>query len=257
MFKWLAAFLGFQILGYSGAILGFFIGSTIDRTLRLGIGAVNPLSSQHRQDAFLKTIFTLMGKLAKADGHISQAEIDHVENFMVQMGMTPEHKKQAIEFFKVGSASDFDIKPLMDEFISVCGRTRNLSQVLLSYLLGVALADGVFDSSEEKLVREIALTLGFSSSQFDQLIYMIRNQNHFAGGQAASTSASEDAYAALGVSAEDTDPQIKRAYRSLMSKYHPDKLIGQGMPEDMIKGATERSQEIQGAYDLIKKSRQT
>jgi DnaJ like chaperone protein len=63
------------------------------------------------------------------------------------------------------------------------------------------------------------------------------------------------AYQALGVEKTATDAEIKKAYRKLMSEYHPDKLIGQGLPEDMIKAATERAQEIQAAYDLIKKSR--
>jgi DnaJ like chaperone protein len=59
----------------------------------------------------------------------------------------------------------------------------------------------------------------------------------------------------LGVSKESSDHEIKRAYRKLMSQYHPDKLMGQGVPEDMIKMATAQAQEIQTAYDLIKKSR--
>ena len=57
------------------------------------------------------------------------------------------------------------------------------------------------------------------------------------------------------MSKDSTDAEVKRAYRKLMSQYHPDKLIGQGMPEDMIAMATEQSKEIQVAYDLIKKSR--
>ena len=63
------------------------------------------------------------------------------------------------------------------------------------------------------------------------------------------------AYEALGITEQTSDKDAKRAYRKLMSEYHPDKLMGQGVPDDMIKVATERSQEVQAAYDLIKKSR--
>jgi DnaJ like chaperone protein len=68
-------------------------------------------------------------------------------------------------------------------------------------------------------------------------------------------AALDDAYKALGVSKDSSDAEIKRAYRKLMSQYHPDKLIGQGMPEDMIAMATEQAKDIQLAYDLIKKQR--
>ena len=72
---------------------------------------------------------------------------------------------------------------------------------------------------------------------------------------ATSAAALDDAYKALGVTKDSTDQEIKRAYRKQISQYHPDKLIGQGLPEDMIAMATEQSKEIQLAYDLIKKNR--
>ncbi|MBT7227587.1 MAG: DnaJ domain-containing protein, partial [Gammaproteobacteria bacterium] len=75
-----------------------------------------------------------------------------------------------------------------------------------------------------------------------------------ARGQATATQLSA-AYTALGVKQSNSDSQIKRAYRKLISDNHPDKLIGQGMPEDMVKLATERTQEIQKAYELIVTSR--
>ena len=71
----------------------------------------------------------------------------------------------------------------------------------------------------------------------------------------ARGSSQEDAYRALGVESTATDKEVKRAYRKLMSEHHPDKLIAKGVPEAMIKLATERTQEIQTAYELIRKSR--
>jgi DnaJ like chaperone protein len=83
-----------------------------------------------------------------------------------------------------------------------------------------------------------------------------RNAWYTDPGQKVTTAvALGDAYKALGVTKDSTDAEIKRAYRKLMSQYHPDKLMGQGVPEDMIAMATEQAKEIQLAHDLIKKSR--
>lgn len=255
MVKLIGAFLGYITLGFPGALLGYFVGSIIDRSMRLGMGAVNPLSAKSRQESFLKTSFILMGKLAKADGHVSKDEISSVESFMSQLGMTTDHRKQAIEYFKLGSSDNFDIQPCLDDFKQHCGHTKSLNQALLTYLIVLALADGILDKAEEALLSSIAQQLGFTEAEFAQLMSMIGAQDQFGGG--ATTAASiEQAYKALGVTEADSDKDIKRAYRRLMSKYHPDKLIGQGLPEDMIKDATERSQEIRTAYELIKKHRE-
>jgi DnaJ like chaperone protein len=97
--------------------------------------------------------------------------------------------------------------------------------------------------------------LGYGPEAFKHLLHMVQNQSHFGGQAVDSAAALEDAYKALGVSKDNTDAEIKRAYRKLMSQYHPDKLMGQGVPQDMIAMATEQAKEIQVAYDLIKKHR--
>jgi DnaJ like chaperone protein len=255
LFKIFTVILGYYLFGFWGALAAFFLGSFIDRTLTYGIGGVNPLGRAHREAVFLGTVFTLMGKIAKADGRVSEEEIAHVEQMFNKLGMTPEHRQRAIALFKQGSAADFDIRPILSEFIAVCGHTANLRQMLLVYLIVMAFADGRLDVAEESLLKDIALHLGYSQEMFQQLMAMVTNQTHFAGGQAASATAIVDAYKALGVSKDSSDQEIKRAYRKLMSQYHPDKLMGQGMPEDMIKMATAQAQEVQIAYDMIKKSR--
>ena len=255
MFKFLGALLGFYFFGFFGAVAAFFLGSIIDRSLSYGIGGVNPLSRAHRESVFLGTVFVLMGKIAKADGRVSEAEVAHVEQMFNKLGMSVEHRQQAIGLFKKGGTADFDIKPAVQEFMSVCGNTTSLRQMLLVYLIVMAFADGSLDPAEESLLKEIALHLGYSEEMFQNIMAMVINQTHFAGGKAATESSLDDAYKALGVSKENTDQEVKRAYRKLMSQYHPDKLMGQGMPEDMIAMATAQAQEVQIAYDLIKKSR--
>jgi DnaJ like chaperone protein len=116
-------------------------------------------------------------------------------------------------------------------------------------------ADGQMHPAEEALLSDIAQRLGYDQATFRHMLDMVLNQTHFAGGQVSSASALEDAYKALGVSRDSSDQEIKRAWRKLMSQYHPDKLMGQGVPEDMIAMATEQAKEIQLAYDLIRKNR--
>jgi DnaJ like chaperone protein len=220
-----------------------------------GSGGINPLQNALRQAVFLETVFTSMGKLAKADGHVSQDEISHVEQFMQKLGMTEGHRLQAIALFKQGTDPAFDIEPTYRRFMAVCGHTKHLKQVLLVYLIVMALADGHLHPAEESLLGDIAARLGYDQVMFKKMLEMVQNQSHFSGGQASAVSVLDDAYKALGVTKDNTDAEIKRAYRKLMSQYHPDKLMGQGVPEDMIAIATEQAKEIQLAHDLIKKSR--
>jgi DnaJ like chaperone protein len=147
----------------------------------------------------------------------------------------------------------------MIRFQSSCGHYRQLQQILLEYLFHIAFADGELHAAERSSLEKIGAWLGISGAGFAQLLQMYHAQYGFAGGGAPvgrnAADQLSDAYTALGVDASASDREIKRAYRKLMSQHHPDKLIAQGVPEDMLKVATEKSQEISAAYDLILKAR--
>lgn len=269
--KWIAAILGFYFFGFWIGLLAFFVGGFISWKLTGGlagyIGRANGLGNtpgqrKVRQALFLKTVFTLMGKIAKADGRVSEKEIAHIESFFSKLGLTPEHRKEAIRLFKLGSTPNFSIEPLLEEFNRECGRSDPLKQMLMIYLIGAANSDGNLHDAEISLLRHIAQSLGYSEAHFQQLLAMTRGQDHFSGGSnqhrgnyTPNRNSLNAAYQALGVKKTDSDADIKKTYRRLIREFHPDKLMGQGLPEDMVKKATERSQEIQTAYDLIKKSR--
>ena len=257
MFKFIGFIAGLYFLhGIFGAFLGLLIGSYIDRARAYGTGGVNPLSNANRQVVFIETLFLSMGKVAKVDGRVSAEEIAHAEALMQQLGMTAEHRTQAIAWFKQGADPALDFDAAYKKFMSVCGNTRNLKHVLLVYLIVIALADGEVHPEEETVLIDIAARLGYSAAELRQLMAMAMSQARFSGGQQRNpVEALDDAYKALGVTKENTDQEIKRAYRKLMSQYHPDKLMGQGLPEDMIAMATEKAKEIQLAHDLIQKSR--
>lgn len=254
--KVLGALIGWFTLGPAGAILGLLAGHFFDRGLRKSMAASSPENLAKAQSTFFRTVFTIMGRMAKADGRISEAEINHAETIMAQLGLDAEARQQAIRCFQEGAKADFVIESLMPDFKQYCAIHTNLNQLLLEYLVSMALADGTLHSEEELLLKQVANSLGIAPAAFARLLEMLRAQERFRGETVEQARDKlSDAYHALGVTETASDQEIKKAYRKLMSEHHPDKLIAQGVPEEMIKISTEKSQEIQTAYDLIKKSR--
>ncbi|MBT7718597.1 MAG: co-chaperone DjlA, partial [Halieaceae bacterium] len=175
-----------------------------------------------------------------------------------QMGLDAQQRKRAISLFQQGSAQDFQLEPTVSSFMETCRGQRQLCQTLLFFLISLALADHKIEQVEHNVLQRIATLLSFSPAQLEQMLRMAQAQGHFHGssGYGAQPGTSlDDAYEALGIASDVDDKALKRAYRKLMSENHPDKLIAKGVPEDMIKLATERAQEIQAAYEMIKKSR--
>ena len=256
--KIIGALLGFYSAGIVGAIIGLAVGSFFDRAFGQALGFDYGADRERLQQLFFKTTFSIMGHLAKSDGRVSEEEITEAGALMDRLGLTPENRQQAIAFFQQGAKSDFELEPMVATFISEGGRTHNLPLLLLEFLFSIALADGELHPAEKDILSRTAGYLGINQRQFEQLLAMLTAQQSFHGGQYQQTASGdelENAYMALGVSSSDTDRDIKKAYRKLMSQHHPDKMIAQGVPEDMLKLATEKSQEIQAAYELIKNNR--
>lgn len=256
--KVIGGLLGLMVAGLFGLIVGVFVGHMFDRGLLVSLKFGSPENVRHIKDSFFETTFLLSGYLAKADGRVSEQEIEHTELVFRQMQLNPEQRRRAIELFRRGAASDFQVEATISTFLETCGHQQQLQQALLFFLISLAMADQQIDAAEHGALQKIATLLGYGAAQLEQLLRMAQAQEHFHSGDsfAAQPGTSlEDAYAALGVTPDVSDRELKQAYRRRMSENHPDKLIARGVPEEMVKLATERSQEIQAAYEMIKKTR--
>jgi DnaJ like chaperone protein len=242
-----------------GALIGMFIGHNFDkgRTLNFSHLSGSKGSESQRQAAFFYTTFSVMGYIAKANGVVSQHEIQFANAYMDKLSLQGELRQQAQDAFREGKTADFPLEKRLEKFKSACGNRHDLLLLFLEIQIQVAFADGVLDDHERQALHTIAKHLGFSVAELDQLLEMIIAGAQFHQGQSGKNTQSQldNAYKVLGVSVDTPERDIKKSYRKLMSQHHPDKLVAKGLPPEMMEVAKQKAQDIQGAYELITKSK--
>jgi DnaJ like chaperone protein len=245
--------LGFMFGGPLGALLGAALGRNFDRGIKITdrLGSFDAGQQERVQAAFFATTFSVMGHIAKLDGTVTAKEIAAAEGIMSQMQLGSLQRKAAIKLFNEGKKDSFPLHDVIMQFRRECMRRRNLAQVFLEIQIATAMADGHLHASEKQVLLDIGEQLGFNRADIEHLFNM-SGPRPAAGTRKQSLS---KAYDILGISKSASDAEVKKAYRRLMSQHHPDKLIAKGLPEEMIKFATEKTQEIKSAYEQIKESR--
>lgn len=247
-----------------GILIGLVIGHLWDIGLFNRIIQSNFAPDTGRiQQVFFDTTFSIMGFLAKADGRVSESEIRAAEAIMQQMDLSSAMRLEAIQLFNQGKQADFDWVTAMSNLKSACWQNPNLLRTFLEIQIQIASAEGQISAGKLSALQKICAELGIHGVMFEQFTGYNRNQQQYqrhyqhqrAGYRPNAEPSLAEAYQTLNVSANDSDADIKKAYRRLLSQNHPDKLMSQGLPPEMIKLANERTQKIKKAYEIIKKSR--
>lgn len=256
MFKWIIAVGAYFLLGRSffAAIIGFVVGSFVDNyqttMAKLRQNAEKDGRSFSAEDVFSyyqqrtsvndvpTMLMALSAAVMTADGKVLKAELDYVKAFFSQQ-FGPQFNSSHLQTLK--RFIDSGNIPLQQICQDIRMRMQPEIRVqLVHYLFGIAKADGHVSDTELTIIQSIALSLGVSTSEFESVKNMFYRNT-------------DSDYIVLGITATATDEEVKKAYRQMAVKFHPDKVAQMG--EEFQKGAKEKFQSIQDAYDAIKKSR--
>lgn len=260
--KIIGAVLGALVFGPIGAIIGLFVGHFFDRGLNRPFQYINPEAQRKARGVFFKITFSVMGHIAKSDGAISQHEIRMARMIMDKLGLNDAQRQDAMHQFNEGKTVNFNLESALETLVEGCQHQKNLLRMFVEVQLQAAYADGNATPQEQQILQRICQKLGIGQLNFAFLNAIYgrmygQGQQQYSnayGAQNPQTSLNE-AYAILELTPQASDSDVKKSYRRQMSQNHPDKLVAKGLPAEMVKIATEKTQRIQKAYEQIRQAR--
>ena len=226
--KWIWGGLGWAVFGPMGAILGFALGS---------MSSQNQSYSQTRGGDFLSVLLVLFAAVMKADGVQKKSELEYIKRFFVnQIGIS--NTKKLMQIFKKILEQDIPLEDVCRQVRQKMDKASRLQ--VLHVLFGLSQSDGDVHPQEIKVIYNISNLLGISDIEYKSIEGMFKEDL-------------ESAYTVLGVSKDCTDMEIKKAYRKMANKYHPDKTAHLG--DDFKEISQEKFKSVSEAYNKIKKDR--
>ena len=247
---------GFAMAGPIGALVGAALGHVIDRrpTSDRDTASADPTAAT--QTLFFTATFAVMGHMAKSDGQVSRTEISMAKRVMDRLELDGARRHFAQALFRLGKRSDFPLPAVLAQLRRE-SRSQDLRRVFLEIQVFAAYADGQVHPAERRILDHICSALGFDADTLAHVERLVQAELGDGAGSihVPATPSLADDYALLGISSDDDMASVKRAYRRLMSQHHPDRLIARGLPEEMIKLATSKTQSIKAAYERIRAAR--
>lgn len=234
--KWVAGGLGWAFFGPIGGIVGFVVGSMFEN----GNQVTAPEAGQTARTTtggYVMSLLVLVAAVMKADGKVLKSELDYVKAFFVR-SFGSASAQEAIKMLRDLLNQTIPVTDICHQIQKNMDYSSRLQ--LLHFLFGIAQADGQVDPVELELIDHIAKNMRITAKDFESIKSMF----------VANTDA---AYKILEVEPSATDEEIKKAYRKMAMKYHPDKVSYLG--EDFQKAAHEKFQKVNEAYEQLKKER--
>lgn len=230
-------------------LFGVLVGHQFDR----GFAA---RSQRTLPKSMLPVAFALMGHLAKADGRVSEEEIRVARRAMHALDLDGEQTRRAMDQFHRGKAADFSVDEALQSIGDAARLPGGAGRQLVALLLPILLVKDEASAAERRILWRVCQHFDIGRVELAQLEAAGRVHAHRRGGEEARAGdAAGKAFATLSLAPDASDREIKKAYRRLMNRYHPDKLAGSEADDDALAEAARRTREIREAYELLRERR--
>jgi DnaJ like chaperone protein len=264
--KAVGGLIGMVTGGPVGAAIGVVIGHQFDASSAAGSAGRPQAAGSARAssalvgDRFFRTTFQVMGHVAKADGRVSEQEIQAARAVMSELRLTPSQVQVAIGCFTQGKGAQFQLGASLDALYGACGGRSDLMQAFVEIQMRAALMGNDLQPAARTVLQNMATRLGLGAMQFAHIEAVLRMRRGAQGGPGGAAAVDEgarlaQAYKVLECTAKDSNADLSRAYRRQLSRHHPDKLKANGLPESMIEHAKQRTQQIIEAWELVRERR--
>jgi len=258
--------IGLMAGGPIGAAIGVVVGHGFDAnskpTLRRrpGVGSATGATATQIGERFFRTTFQVMGHVAKADGRVSEQEIEAARAVMSELRLQPAQVQVAIACFTEGKAAQFALNSALNTLYGACGGRPDLMRAFVEIQMRSALMGNDLQSAARGVLQNIATRLGLGAMEFahiEAVLRMRRNAYGAPGGVGAMDRDAQlaQAYRVLECTAQNSNEELSLAYRRQLSRHHPDKLKANGLPDSMIEHAKQRTQQIIEAWELVRERR--
>ncbi|MHC8397243.1 TerB family tellurite resistance protein [Pseudomonas sp. LB3P93] len=240
---------GFAIASIPGAMLGALLGQALDR--RLHLQSWGHLREKLGGRPMLRNdelLFVLLGRLAKSDGRVGEGHILQARQEMHSLEMTEPAKRRAIAAFNRGKSGNDRLRG----YLRRLSAQPHAAEGVLRACWRMVWADGRAGNAERELIAQWGKWLGWTRHQVQALA---ADYEPHLRPQVSTALTYQEALRLLGVSATSEPAQIKRAYRRLLSRHHPDKIAGTGATALQVREATDKTRELHTAYTLIRERR--